>query len=446
MANFSENSKPQTMPLPWLPPSIRKFLKRVTPDSWRLFARTQALSDEKRRLQRLQESFDRLCKGFLEQNNQILRTEVASIVGISVNDISLEIVEYLKILAEAVTAINDRAIVASDVRNRLLNCIVSLDSESLSLIAWLNLSYIAFRNKLIAESYYYREQAIARAYCVGSESSDLVEVRQAITATVDQYDKEKAKTYLRRYEQLGGNGDRLLKLRSYADMVFGNTAERIIDNASDETYRALLQERSIAIVGPAASEEFSGEEIDAFDIVIRPNYLGQRKMPDPAIFGSKVDISFYNAEHSERLHLNGETEFFAELKYAAFPYNIYPFQERLFRHGRARLFEKNTFFFNGVPNMIQNILYDILPYAPARIKVFHTNFYFDKKLYHSTYTSRHEFLLPTLAEHDLLSQLHFVKNLWRSKVIEVDMSCVAVLEMSDKLYMEGIDKLHMSKD
>jgi len=77
----------------------------------------------------------------------------------------------------------------------------------------------------------------------------------------------------------------------------------------------MLHNKSIAIVGPAQSNDMLKDEIDSYDIVIRLNYRGGNKMPPEIEFGSKVNISYYNSVFSADISNYENMDFFKDLDY-----------------------------------------------------------------------------------------------------------------------------------
>ena len=64
-------------------------------------------------------------------------------------------------------------------------------------------------------------------------------------------------------------------------------------NQNDFQYLDYIKGKNIAVVGPAPTEEFSGSEIDGFDVIIRPIFTSTEKF-DQKKFGKRTDVSYYN--------------------------------------------------------------------------------------------------------------------------------------------------------
>ena len=438
---MSDAHKPQLMPAAWLPVWLRHALKRITPQSWRDHFRFQALTEEKKYYEALQDAFVTLTTTTAASSPW--QNAAAFIADTVDSTLEADLISYLETFSRAAAGATDQHDVTT--REQFAAATNEAAPTLLSVRGWLNINYLCFRNRLVAESYGPRARAVARAYHDASVATPTADaLLTASRAAIDQGDAPKAKAFTDQY-QAHESATGAASLTHYLAAVFGHETETHgeRDMATDETFRALLQGKSVAIVGPAASDAKVGPEIDSFDVVIRPNYLGDTNRPDPDIFGSRTDVSYYNSEHCEKVHLSGQAEHFNDLRYMAFPYNQYSFQKPIFWQGKARVFSRNPHFFNGVPNMIQCIVHDILPFDPSRVKIFNTNFYLSKQLYYGSYTSQHKLLLPTLAEHDLVSQLNYIRNLWRAGVVEADEACEFVLGLPAKEYMERIDAVHI---
>ena len=87
------------------------------------------------------------------------------------------------------------------------------------------------------------------------------------------------------------------------------------------------------------------------------------------------------------------------------------------------------------------ILFDLLAYHPACIKVFCSNFYLSRRPYHEYYSPHRLSPLEGWAHHDLCSQVNFVRNLYANGVVEFDKESARALRMSNTEYLRCMERL-----
>ena len=201
----------------------------------------------------------------------------------------------------------------------------------------------------------------------------------------------------------------------------------------DKSYYNYISGKTVAIVGPADSDEFSGAEIDSFDVVVRLNVKNLESSDDSdyaKIYGSKTDVAYYSS-------LAKKTNFALlenTLSFAVVPEGMADsinYSNKILIRGRTHTPD----FVNGSPNMIPIAIFDLLNFSPSYIKVFKCDFYSGKKIYRDNYfqgTSMTNII--NLALHDQLSQLSFVKNVYNSGLIDADEACSKVLKMQPEEY------------
>ena len=278
-------------------------------------------------------------------------------------------------------------------------------------------------------------------------------IRASITvADFDMCDKllEKLKTV---------NKNTYIEFEAYATMNRGDTMKIIAlrkkqGSAYGDKYHNLIAGKSVAIVGPAPTNELCGEEIDSFDVVVRFCYQGESAEPQNIReYGSKTNVSYYAKntffgwDKEKRKVATNKLGFYLldniEPDCADFVGDV--------ESGRAGMSLPNSRMFHKYPNAMQRILYDVLRYEPSRVKLFKTNFYFSKDVYQQEHLDIVKSSLPRQESglvrhqawaHDLLSQLAFVRNLRDSGVIEVDDICGEVLSISTEHYMKQMEIHH----
>lgn len=215
----------------------------------------------------------------------------------------------------------------------------------------------------------------------------------------------------------------------------------------DRPYFNCINSKSIAIVGPAPSETDNSEEIDSYDVVIRCAYKGKDAIPS-AGFGNKTSISYYNIENALAYAGSINLGFFNDLDYSVFKSIDYVYQRKMrdAKKGRAGFFSDHMAF-SGHFNMLPIILFDIFHFKPKSVKVFNNNFFLSDTSYHEGYLTLRDLGVKerwsSFANHDLISQVRFVRNIWKSQILEVDKDCEAVLRLSDWDYIKGIEETYV---
>ena len=122
----------------------------------------------------------------------------------------------------------------------------------------------------------------------------------AFRAAIEKRDFPLAKKLLNKLKKIKNNSDIFRDCMKYYLIHIGywksNKFEKIFHilkyRKKNESFKKLIEGKTIAIVGPAPSNEQTGNEIDSFDIVIRINYRGKDKLGDIKEFLSRTDISY----------------------------------------------------------------------------------------------------------------------------------------------------------
>ena len=289
-------------------------------------------------------------------------------------------------------------------------------------------------------------------------------VEQAFRAAMDQGDFQKAEDLLKRLENLQKKRDTLLNYQVYYMLQTGQRAEAsrparelVRNNDYRNHFRKLVEGKRIAVVGPAPTGEPTGKEIDAYDLVVRMNYLGSDRIKETKEFGRRTDISYYNSDHAFYLHTLQDRGFFDDLLFTVFKGSPRQYQEDLLKRGVGRFSRKPNLLFNGKPNQGQITIYDLLLFEPKEVKLFKVNFYLSDRPYVDSYRdslsdvlrNRIMFdnwtILTTFTLHDLLSQLSFTRNLVNAGMLNVDETCLRILSMSNGDYLGELNRIYVRK-
>ena len=209
-------------------------------------------------------------------------------------------------------------------------------------------------------------------------------------------------------------------------------------NQNDFQYLDYIKGKNIAVVGPAPTEEFSGSEIEGFDIIIRPIFTSTEKF-DQKKFGKRTDISYYNygffINCNETLVVSSK-----ELKWA----NLKPHKlEKKKLQCNSRFFNMvDTIYLSGDGNSIPNIVFDLLRFETNKIKLFSSTLYQEKKTFaddfSNTYFSRglkKKQLINSIRNHDPLSQFNFLKKGFVNKLFIADVNSSNTLKLTCNEYL-----------
>ncbi|MDZ7771580.1 MAG: hypothetical protein U5K31_02400 [Balneolaceae bacterium] len=320
---------------------------------------------------------------------------------------------------------------------------------------WLQLYQACFRSGLLQTAGILRRHARQSAVATASsEKATPEQVECAFRALVDAGRLERARRELDRLEELVRMPQNVrTQYRVYLHLSDGNLEEAV---SLAETlpgyhvpFRRYLEGRSVAVAGPAASEEQMGPLIDSFDVVVRMNYGRRSGAGDPAVYGSRTDVSYYNRGFLDYLKREEAWDVLDELDHALFRCRHDDLSAHLQDRENVQNPMARLFYFSGFPNLGQLSIADLLLHRPARLKIFHMNFYYDSRRHHDNYflahDHRNENHLRSLAVHDCLSQLGTMRNFRNSGLIEADPACGRVLDMDEEDYLSGLETFYAGR-
>lgn len=341
--------------------------------------------------------------------------------------------------------------VEPELHDELRGIVARLDTAVGSSTVGLRFYELLLWNNLLRAAQVARARVTERARLEAAAGDATAGVlNRAVRVAIEQGDLAAAGDYLDRLTRLAASPRMYDTVRTYYRLNRGDSsalaelAGRPV--AADRGFADMIRGRSVAIVGPAPSGEAAGSEIDGFDIVVRCNYRGAERLPDPGDFGSRTDVAYYNVSDSRSLAAADDRTFLDELRYAVVKSIGFEFQAALRDEGRLRIAPPNWAQVLGTPNSIPVALVDILPFCPARVRIFHANLFVSREKHFAQYR-------PETAQgaaqnlrrklrfdlHDPFSQLALTRNLWRSGMVEVDDRLAEVLELDDAAYARALE-------
>lgn len=228
-----------------------------------------------------------------------------------------------------------------------------------------------------------------------------------------------------------------------------NQPSKHLQKSEQAAFADYVKGRSIAIIGPSSSGVDYNEEIkNNFDIIIRMRYRGQETLPE-AQRELIPHVTYYCRETSKEI-LNPERNigYLTDLDFAVFKRTYGKYYEEAYKKATSYTktrgaFINNTFLFSSpsVSNMLQQILYDLSLFEPARIKVFNANCFLSHTIHDKGYSVAKEGTALTaplwcmFAVHNLMCNYNYTMNLYRRGLIEADDYLSEILELGTEEYM-----------
>lgn len=360
-------------------------------------------------------------------------------------------------ISELVYSIVERRLHRLTEDEDLIKATAALDINCMSSLKWLILCHISIYNGFFKVGYAARLKAAQKSILEFQQNPDnYLAIVQALKSSLDQGDLNQARAIFDLFSRKKLTKDIRINYDIYFSICTGDQERakslgKLIYTENDKIFAEYINGKSIAIVGPAPTGEDLADEIDSFDIVIRLNYRGKNSLSGSNEFGSRLDISYYNNECASIIYNASNKDFIDELKYIVFKSIEYRYQKQILSEQQGRiLFSPNYYLFIGTANMIQNALYDLLHFDPKIIKVFKVNFYLSDKAYHDGYSIHEkrndfEWRWQQFARHNFMTQLNFIKLLWKSGMIEVDKNCERVLNLKADKYVNELESIYVKR-
>ena len=341
-------------------------------------------------------------------------------------------------------------------KENMVSELLKINPNDMTFEAWLGLYDILNWHGLLNAGLVARNKSIKRIFTEAEtglfNSKALI---KSIQASVEKGDLKRAEDYLDQLAQFAPE-NQVNNLWKYIALNKGDLEFFSAAQYSQRTgpFSDYIKGKNVAIVGPAADHEEAGAEIDSYDVVVRFNYFGNEKMIDrQKEFGSKTNISYYNVSALRYMLKEGKTFYLKDLDFYVFKKFMYDFINIDLYKGLAKQLISNDHFFYKSPSAGPDSVYDLLSYAPAKIKIFKSNFYLNSQQYAAGYADSKEFrqdsaynmvskLRPIVSLHDLVSQLSFMRNMWYGDVIEVDAGCSEVLGLTDQEYISAMERIY----
>ncbi len=212
-------------------------------------------------------------------------------------------------------------------------------------------------------------------------------------------------------------------------------------------FNKLINNKKIAIVAPGLVERSEEviKDINSYDLIVFFTYKG-----------NKIDnrfnipfISYYNTGAGSKLK-DSFKDCVSDLEFSVFKKKSHRYQHELISKGMAKKVDRNLneFFFVQQPNLLQIVLDDLLMYSAQKIKVFGANFYLNKNIYVEGYlfantaTKELSEMWSAFSYHNILSQVNYVRNLYKINSIELDQACFNVVDMNEEELLTAYESMY----
>ena len=208
----------------------------------------------------------------------------------------------------------------------------------------------------------------------------------------------------------------------------------------------LVQNKKIIVIGPAQDDEIQSlKTFNKYDISVGANYISGRDM--------KLNISYYSGLIKKKINPAILVNSFKDLDFACIvpPYlNMLKLNPILSL--KVRDFEEDLLIlmliFKSRPNLIQDIILDLLKYNPKKIYLCGISFFLGKKVYREKSYAKYidderkkNGALKTLRTHDAFANFMFLKNVWMNGLIEVSKDVEKIISMTEFEFSEKLDNL-----
>ncbi|GAA1145863.1 tetratricopeptide repeat protein [Nesterenkonia lutea] len=212
----------------------------------------------------------------------------------------------------------------------------------------------------------------------------------------------------------------------------------------DDAMLSLVQDRRVAVVGPAATEEDLGELIDSYDVVVRTRARGPVSPAEARRSGTRTDIAYYNGRDLGAMWEDaGAAAEAGDLKLAV----ARPFYATLVEEQPEWLrFTRSEFglYFRGTSLGLQRMVYDLLQFAPAEIALFGADFYAGERSYPPGYRTHsgfgpHSPLNDIVMVHDLVFERRLMQAFCATGIVVPQGVAAEVLDLPEAEYIDRLE-------
>ena len=221
-------------------------------------------------------------------------------------------------------------------------------------------------------------------------------------------------------------------------------------NIKKNKFYEILDNKSVAIVGPAKTDQKNAQEIDAFDTVVRLNYTHVGKNLDKFYKGFKTDISYLSGEQAEYLIEKKNSQLPNDIKLACIKDNSMNRKKILEKFNPNKPIDTitnyNMFTFYSSLSFLPLVLLDILEAKVKRIKIFHSDMFLtinrSPGYYPKEFNLGQKIDLKSFLDHDPMSQHEILKKLYSHKKITGDNKFDQVMKLDTYEYLKKLEETY----
>jgi glycosyltransferase involved in cell wall biosynthesis len=327
-----------------------------------------------------------------------------------------------------------------------------LDCSIFSIEEWMALCDILNWAGLFLCALTAREKGLGEALKKGSKpiATDN-ELIVAFNAAIDLYRKSEAEQILSKLTERRESSPAIRELKSCWHLLNGesikaqSTWPHPITQAEAEL-RSFLSGKTVALVGPSPDGISDGKNIDSHDIVVRMNWRGQDYSDCSECFGTRTDISIYNAHTIRLLYSHQKAALLERLKYCLIRRPTFELNRKESCNTRFCYVKDFPASFYKSLNGAQAAIAYLLLHGAKRVSTFKIDFYSGNEQHHKDYRGNVESkgqnhllsaLKPVIANHDLVGQIRLYYALLNG-IEKVGMRAIDARTVFDRL------KAHMT--
>ncbi len=230
----------------------------------------------------------------------------------------------------------------------------------------------------------------------------------------------------------------------------------LIKTFENSDFADFVENKSIAIVGPAPTNSLDANKIDSHDIVVRLNHSYDQKGTDSRCKGMRTDITCFNGEQTDALMSELSGKLPSEVTWACFkpPADI-DFIQKQNPSKKIRshisFHEAQSTQFHGFFNMMPIVALDFSLFKARSINIYHTDLMLtlnrQSGYYPSSFDYDHkmrEIFLVGSVLHDPIQQYLIFSRLLSAKKISGDDRFIEVITMGLENYLLELEKIYTS--
>ena len=220
----------------------------------------------------------------------------------------------------------------------------------------------------------------------------------------------------------------------------------------------LVLEKTVALVGPGVPHDDFGNEIDAFDTVIRLKFIDRGMLDDRRFHGDRTDVSFIGVVTAVKLQEDNMEKDLKSFKL------LLSNPTKFSKIGSTPIYSFNdsdVVFRTPTTSGIRT-LNEILKFSPAKLKIFGFDFYttltpYSKQITEFYETSSWVFEHPNdfvadgvyfmfarardFSVHDPVSNFCFAQNLYKAGLFDIEPYGKSILELTPYQYVERLEEM-----